>query len=227
MSKTSSPRGIAVLPILAVVLVLALLVVGGVYFGSRNQSDTNTPLANAPTNTAAWQTYTDPDSRFSMRYPTPWTPRPGSDSFPHAAVVFASSDSVNLCGCAVYVTIEANPQNLAVADWLADKNLPKLDSYISFNDYNAQRNSTDPTERQFAGQYSELPFIIGSIAGVEQRRSAEGGGYKRILLPRRGRMYVVTAWSDANYFGDESKQRDGGALARLADAVLASFQPQP
>ncbi len=47
MSNTSSPRGIAALLVLAIVLVLALVVAGAAYFATRAPSNTNTAPQNA------------------------------------------------------------------------------------------------------------------------------------------------------------------------------------
>lgn len=61
MSNTPSPsRGIAALPVLAIVLVLALVVVGTVYFATRDQGNTNTVLTANTANTNGANVNTTP-----------------------------------------------------------------------------------------------------------------------------------------------------------------------
>lgn len=50
MQKEITPRGIAALPILTIVLVLAIVVVGAVYFATRDQDNTNTVVTTNTTN---------------------------------------------------------------------------------------------------------------------------------------------------------------------------------
>lgn len=51
MSKTSSPRGIAALPTLGIVLLVAILIAGAVYLATRDQGNTNTVVTTNTTNT--------------------------------------------------------------------------------------------------------------------------------------------------------------------------------
>lgn len=97
-NSSRNRRGIAALPVLAVVFVLGLLVVGLIYFVERSPSNTNTgTIANRATNTTSQPTNTDSSvnatpslntnpeaydffidtgSRLVFRYPEYLTPRP-------------------------------------------------------------------------------------------------------------------------------------------------------
>jgi len=106
MSKTMNRPGFAVTPlVLIIVAVLAVGIVAYVAFVQSNDTDytnvttlttntysntnssTNTVNANYAVNTnsstAGWQTYTNDQFNFSLRYPEPWevTTLPGSNSF--------------------------------------------------------------------------------------------------------------------------------------------------
>lgn len=221
-----SPRGITALPIVAIILVLALVVVGSVYFATRDNS-TTAGMANANVTAASWRTYTNTTPPFSIQYPPSWNAHGGGSAFPQALVAFDTSAMIATCGCSVYVTIEDNPQRLAPAAWLDDTSVPKRDSYISRTAYNDRTNSANATTQALAGTYSERSLTVSGFPAIEQLRGAEGGGYKRLLVARDAVVYAVTAWSDANYFSEAAKQGDGGALAGIADQMLASFTPLP
>ncbi|OGE72730.1 hypothetical protein A3H40_02610 [Candidatus Daviesbacteria bacterium RIFCSPLOWO2_02_FULL_38_15] len=187
------------------------------------QNEQRTTYQNSEaTDQSEWLKYDNKELAFSVKYPSVFEIITDDFSFSKPNLTFTNNEIKFACGCAIYIMVENNPGQLSINDWL-NSDVEKMNKYISQEQFNKMKNSSNETERLFSGSYNEENIYVSGIASLKQNYGTEGGGYERTLIPFLNKIYVITAWSDGYYFNHGEIRRDNGDLYNTYLKMISSF----